>query len=160
MLHVRDRITYLTTNCIGWCHIYSSIHCFIHLFQAISNKQREWRQPRLTEMWEVNNVGRRGEDAWDCLVAWENSPRKNIRGEIRMVVKELCTWTCQHTHVQLAATVDLLPTIAKFTEAPLPPVVLDGFDMSPILFYNMTVSATDALLLVFAMEPLHSGHCV
>ena len=35
---------------------------------------------------------------------------------------------------QLAATVDIFPTVLKLVGAPLPNVKLDGVDMSPILF--------------------------
>ena len=37
---------------------------------------------------------------------------------------------------QLAATLDLFPTIAPLAGATLPNVTLDGFDMAPILFEN------------------------
>eukprot|EP00057_Strongylocentrotus_purpuratus_P034900 XP_796991.4 PREDICTED: arylsulfatase A [Strongylocentrotus purpuratus] len=36
--------------------------------------------------------------------------------------------------IELAAQIDILPTIAKITGAVLPEVILDGVDMSPILF--------------------------
>ena len=37
---------------------------------------------------------------------------------------------------QLAATVDIFPTVMKVVGAPLPNVTMDGFDMSPIIFEN------------------------
>ena len=37
-------------------------------------------------------------------------------------------------HLQLAATLDLFPTLVKLVEAHLPNVTIDGIDMSPILF--------------------------
>ena len=41
--------------------------------------------------------------------------------------------------LQLAATVDVLPTVMKLAGAELPNVTLDGVDMSPILFSNQAV---------------------
>ena len=42
--------------------------------------------------------------------------------------------------VQMAATIDLFPTIAKLTGAAMPDnVTIDGIDMSPFLFGNSTV---------------------
>ena len=35
---------------------------------------------------------------------------------------------------QVAATLDLFPTLVKLVEADLPNVTIDGIDMSPILF--------------------------
>ena len=43
-------------------------------------------------------------------------------------------------NLQLGATVDLLPTIANITGASLPSAVLDGLDLSPLLFHNLSVS--------------------
>ena len=40
---------------------------------------------------------------------------------------------------QLAATVDIFPTVMKLAGAELPNVTLDGVDMSPILFSNQEV---------------------
>ena len=36
--------------------------------------------------------------------------------------------------LQLAATLDLFPTLVKLVGADLPNVTIDGIDMSPILF--------------------------
>lgn len=41
--------------------------------------------------------------------------------------------------IELAAQIDILPTIAKITGAVLPEVILDGVDMSPILFERKQV---------------------
>jgi len=41
---------------------------------------------------------------------------------------------------QLAATVDIFPTLMKLTGVELPATDLDGFDMSPILFDQASVS--------------------
>ena len=38
--------------------------------------------------------------------------------------------------MQLAATLDVFPTVAKLVGAKLPDVTMDGFDMAPILFQN------------------------
>ena len=40
------------------------------------------------------------------------------------------------TQPQLAATLDLLPTIVKLAGATLPDAIIDGVDMTPILFRN------------------------
>ena len=37
---------------------------------------------------------------------------------------------------QLAATLDIFPTVAKLVGAEIPEVTMDGFDMAPILFEN------------------------
>ncbi len=44
---------------------------------------------------------------------------------------------------QLAATLDLLPTILNLAGVALPNVTLDGFDMAPILFDNKQVALSD-----------------
>ena len=41
--------------------------------------------------------------------------------------------------LDLASTLDVLPTIAAITGATLPSVVLDGYDMSPFLFEGSPV---------------------
>lgn len=54
----------------------------------------------------------------------------------------VCFVTGFVTHAQqLAATLDLLPTILKISGLKQPTIPLDGFDMSPILFTNSTVSS-------------------
>ena len=42
--------------------------------------------------------------------------------------------------MQLAATVDIFPTVMKLAGANLPNVTLDGVDMAPILFDNAQVN--------------------
>lgn len=44
------------------------------------------------------------------------------------------------TH-ELASTLDILPTMAGLAGATLPPVMLDGFDMTDILFEHGKVAA-------------------
>ena len=58
-----------------------------------------------------------------------------------------------HTHVQLAATVDLFPTFANLVGAKLPNVTLDGFDMAPILFQNKKVLTPPLQLLILVLYP-------
>ena len=54
----------------------------------------------------------------------------------------------------MAATVDLFPTFAAVAEAALPQgVILDGLDISPLLFHNQPVNYSDATLV-----PLNEGH--
>lgn len=38
--------------------------------------------------------------------------------------------------MQMAATLDMFPTIAKLAEAEMPQVTMDGLDMSPIILGN------------------------
>lgn len=48
--------------------------------------------------------------------------------------------------MQLAATLDVFPTVAKLVGAKLPDVTMDGFDMAPILFENGKVKWTFLVL--------------
>ncbi len=43
------------------------------------------------------------------------------------------------TDMQLAATLDLFPTIANLAGAKIPKVTMDGFDMAPIILDNKMV---------------------
>ena len=47
--------------------------------------------------------------------------------------------------MQLAATLDLFPTIAALAGVSLPNVTFDGFDMAPILFENGMVNRHNAV---------------
>ncbi len=46
---------------------------------------------------------------------------------------------------QLAATLDVFPTVAKLVGAKFPEVTMDGFDMAPILFDNGKVHTPSLL---------------
>lgn len=50
---------------------------------------------------------------------------------------------------QLAATLDLFPTIAALAGVSLPNVTLDGFDMAPILFEKDMVDRLGTILYLF-----------
>ena len=53
-----------------------------------------------------------------------------------------CTQHVQSiTLPQLAATVDIFPTLNNLVRGTLPNVTLDGIDMAPILFENAPVSS-------------------
>eukprot|EP00057_Strongylocentrotus_purpuratus_P032722 XP_788607.2 PREDICTED: arylsulfatase A isoform X1 [Strongylocentrotus purpuratus] len=57
-----------------------------------------------------------------------------------MRVPAIVHWPGQITpgrSMELSSTLDVLPTIASITNAKLPNVTLDGFDMSPFLFQGM-----------------------
>lgn len=51
------------------------------------------------------------------------------------------TCICLGVTHEMASTLDILPTIASLAGAKLPPVVLDGVDMTDILFYHGQVAA-------------------
>ena len=56
---------------------------------------------------------------------------------VKLIAPTLTYYIC---HSQLAATIDLFPTIARLTGAAMPNnVTIDGIDMSPFLFGNGTV---------------------
>ena len=88
-------------------------------------------------MWKGHHVGGWDERTGHRLVAWENQAREDNRGRGHSKDSFLPHSLC---HFQLAATIDLFPTIAKLTGAAMPNnVTIDGIDMSPFLFENGTV---------------------
>ena len=48
---------------------------------------------------------------------------------------------------QLAATLDVFPTVAKLAGAKIPDVTMDGFDMAPILFDNGKVNSLNNITI-------------
>lgn len=81
-------------------------------------------------------MGRRAERASHCKVARKDKARINTGGlQYYILYRRFLTIL----PLQLAATVDILPTVMKLAGAKLPDVTLDGVDMSPILFDNDAV---------------------
>ena len=75
-------------------------------------------------------------------IAWW--PGKIRHGRTQEVRASHCTYMKLQTIVlllliQLAATLDLFPTVMKLAGGKMPSVITDGIDMSPILFENKKV---------------------
>ena len=82
------------------------------------------------------------------MVAWQDTERKNFRSERKSTTITVACLINNNTvsvNLQLGATVDLLPTIANITGASLPSAVLDGLDLSPLLFHNLSVSDAESM---------------
>ena len=82
------------------------------------------------------------------MVAWQDTERKNFRSERKsttVTVTCLINNNAVSVNLQLGATVDLLPTIANITGASLPSAVLDGLDLSPLLFHHLSVSEAESM---------------
>ena len=92
------------------------------------------------------------------MVAWHDTERKNFRSERKSTT---VTVTCLinnavSVNLQLGATVDLLPTIANITGASLPSAVLDGLDLSPLLFHSLSVSEAESMYPNVTCSVCHS----
>ena len=57
---------------------------------------------------------------------------------------------------QLASTIDILPTIASLTKAPLPEKKIDGVDISPILKGDPTASPRKTFLYYYRKNALEA----
>ena len=90
-------------------------------------------------MWKRYNMGRRSKSTRHCTLAGKDCSWKDTRSKYHLLFK---LHFMHYYNLQLAATLDLFPTITKLTGGKLPNVSLDGFDMSPILFSSNKVSLT------------------
>ena len=91
-------------------------------------------------MWKSFNLGWRSESSRDCLVAWEDQTRKNTRGKRLNLCVNLRELAILLSPIQLAATLDLFPTVMNLAGGKMPSVITDGVDMSPVLFENKEVA--------------------
>ena len=83
-------------------------------------------------------MGGRTKSTWYRPLAGEDKARKNERSRFYCAhTKYTCFITCPI--LQLAATLDLLPTMVTLAGAEMPKVTLDGSDMAPILLNNEKV---------------------
>ena len=87
-------------------------------------------------------MGGRTKSAWNCSLvqndtAWKDTQSKYIQWS--------CLKRCSNDdklhllYIQLAATLDIFPTIATLAGADLPNVKMDGYDMTPIILKNQQV---------------------
>ena len=74
-----------------------------------------------------------------AIAWWPGKIRQGKTVEVKYWIMSFFCLTIIDFSLQLAATVDIFPTVMNLVGGKLPDVTLDGVDMAPILFDNKEV---------------------